>query len=105
MIGTDTKVKIPEPMRSAVSWNITGACNYRCTYCVQKKSSKKHVPSTKEVDRFLAAFGELPGSWEFKISGGEPFVLPGIVRIAAGLREVGHQVSMLTNLSASMERP
>jgi len=91
-------------MRNAVSWNICTVCNYQCSYCVQKKSKKQHNPSSAEIDRFLAQFEKLEGRWEFKISGGEPFMVRELPRVAAGLREGGHYVSMLTNLSSSLGR-
>lgn len=91
-------------MRKAVSWNICTVCNYACTYCVQKKSKKLHNPSSEEIELFLEQIGKLEGRWEFKISGGEPFMVRDLERVASGLRESGHWVSILTNLSASMGR-
>src|SRR5262249_35391566 len=61
----------------------------------------KGVPSAADIQLFLRAWDALPGSWEFKISGGEPFLLPDLPEVATRLRRRGHSVSMLTNLSAS----
>jgi MoaA/NifB/PqqE/SkfB family radical SAM enzyme len=91
-------------VRPCASWNIVGLCNYRCSYCVQKPETRKGVPTAAEVEIFLHTWEALPGSWELKISGGEPFLLPGLPRVAERLRARGHTVSVLTNLSDSRER-
>lgn len=87
-------------LRSTVSWNIVGGCNYRCTYCVQKHAPGLGTPSDLELDAALATLEALPGRWEFKISGGEPFLLKRLPEVARRLAARGHLVSVLTNLSA-----
>lgn len=87
-------------MRPTVSWNIVGGCNYRCTYCVQKHAPGLGTPSDVELDAALATMDRLPGRWEFKISGGEPFLLKRLPEVAHRLAAKGHLVSVLTNLSA-----
>jgi organic radical activating enzyme len=88
--------------RPTVSWNVVGGCNYRCTYCVQKHLPGTGAPSDAELDGALATFARLPGIWEFKISGGEPFLLRRLPEVARRLAAAGHKVSVLTNLSASL---
>jgi MoaA/NifB/PqqE/SkfB family radical SAM enzyme len=90
-------------VRPCCSWNILGLCNYRCTYCVQKPETRKGIPTSAEIEVFLRTWERLPGNWEFKISGGEPFLLPNLPEVAERLRRRGHLVSILTNLSASRE--
>lgn len=89
-------------MRATVSWNIVGGCNYRCTYCVQKHAPGLGTPSDEELEAALNALTTLPGSWEFKISGGEPFLLKRLPEVARQLSSAGHKVSILTNLSAPL---
>lgn len=89
-------------MRQTVSWNIVGGCNYRCTYCVQKHMPGLGAPSDTELDAALETVTRLEGSWEFKISGGEPFLLKRLPEVAERLSAAGHLVSVLTNLSASV---
>ncbi len=86
-------------LRATVSWNIVGGCNYRCTYCVQKHTPDAGAPTDAELDAALATFERLPGRWEFKISGGEPFLLKRLPEVARRLAARGHLVSVLTNLS------
>ncbi|MBL8923701.1 MAG: radical SAM protein [Myxococcaceae bacterium] len=89
-------------MRPTVSWNIVGGCNYRCSYCVQKHAPGLGTPSDDELDAALATMDRLPGRWEFKISGGEPFLLKRLPEVAHRLAAKGHLVSVLTNLSAPL---
>lgn len=89
-------------MRPAVSWNIVGGCNYRCSYCVQKRARGLGAPSEAELEGALSTLAALPGRWEVKISGGEPFLLERLPEIAARLGGAGHLVSVLTNLSAPL---
>jgi MoaA/NifB/PqqE/SkfB family radical SAM enzyme len=85
-----------------VNWNIVGGCNYRCSYCVQKHADGVGGPDDAALDRGLDTLAALPGTWEFKISGGEPFLLRRLPEVAAGLVAAGHRVSLLTNLSAPL---
>jgi MoaA/NifB/PqqE/SkfB family radical SAM enzyme len=86
-----------------VSWNMNDSCNYRCSYCTQR-----HMPdrtgTLEEIEQTLKALAVLPGSWEFKLSGGEPFQQPGLDLIVEGLVGMGHCVSVQTNFSASPAR-
>jgi organic radical activating enzyme len=84
-----------------IEWQTNGVCNYDCSYCIQSKKYRQGHPSDEEIDGFLAFFASLPGSWEIKMSGGEPFAFPGFLgRIVPGLAQLPHRVSVLTNLSA-----
>ncbi len=93
----------PRPEEGVVSWNVNTACNYRCTYCTQRFKDDRGRWS-RDTPRFLAAFARLPGPWEIKLSGGEPFVHPTLDEIVRGLAELGHRVGVVTNFSASRER-
>lgn len=93
----------PRPEEGVVSWNVNTACNYRCSYCTQRfKEDRKRW--SKDTPRFLAAFARLPGRWEVKLSGGEPFSHPTLVEIVAGLAGLGHRISVVTNFSAADEK-
>lgn len=93
----------PRPREGVVSWNINTACNYRCSYCTQRFKEDRGRWS-RDTPRFLAAFARLPGRWEVKLSGGEPFVHPTLGDLVRGLAELGHRVSVVTNFSASREK-
>ena len=93
----------PRPAEGVVSWNVGTACNYRCPYCTQRDKTDRTLLAG-ETERHLASFARLPGRWEVKLSGGEPFVHPGLDVIVSGLAALGHRVSVVTNLSAPRER-
>jgi MoaA/NifB/PqqE/SkfB family radical SAM enzyme len=89
-------------LRPVVNWNIVGGCNYRCSYCVQKHADGVGGPDDAVLARGLDTLCTLPGTWEFKLSGGEPFLLKRLPDVAARLVGAGHRVSLLTNLSAPL---
>ena len=59
---------------------------------------------SQDTPRFLAGFTRLPGRWEVKISGGEPFVHPTLDELTQGLANLGHRISIVTNFSASEKK-
>ncbi len=84
-----------------IEWQTNGVCNYDCSYCIQSKKYRTGQPSEAEVDRFLEFFANLPGVWEIKMTGGEPFAWRGFMDwVVPGLARLPHRVSVLTNLSA-----
>ena len=89
----------PRPNEGVISWNINTACNYRCSYCTQRFKEDRGRWS-RDTPLFLASFGRLSGPWEIKLSGGEPFVHPTLLEIAAGLAALQHRVGVVTNFSA-----
>jgi MoaA/NifB/PqqE/SkfB family radical SAM enzyme len=93
----------PRPEEGVVSWNINTACNYRCSYCTQRFKEDRGRWS-RDTPRFIEAFARLPGRWEIKLSGGEPFVHPTLLAITEGLAKVGHRISVVTNFSASRDK-
>lgn len=93
----------PCPSEGVVSWNINTACNYRCSYCTQRFMDDRGRWS-RDTPRFLQGFSRLPGRWEVKISGGEPFVHPTLDEITEGLAAIGHRISIVTNFSASEKK-
>lgn len=90
--------------RPTVEWQVAGACNYDCSYCIQSPKHRVGSPSRETVDGLLSFLASLPGRWEVKMSGGEPFAFPLFLgRVVPGLvDETPHAVSVLTNLSAPL---
>lgn len=93
----------PRPEEGVISWNINTACNYRCSYCTQRFKEDRGRWS-RDTPRFLESFARLPGRWEIKLSGGEPFVHPTLNEIVAGLASLGHRISVVTNFSAPRKK-
>lgn len=90
--------------KPTVEWQVCGVCNYDCSYCIQSKKYRVGQPSDADIDGFLSFFADLPGRWEIKMTGGEPFAFRGFMaRIVPGLLErTPHVLSVLTNLSAPL---
>jgi MoaA/NifB/PqqE/SkfB family radical SAM enzyme len=94
----------PTPAEGVITWNINTTCNYRCSYCTQRFLEDR-ARWSQDTPAFLHAFQrKLPGTWEIKISGGEPFQHPTLNEIVAGIREANHFVSVVTNFSAPMKK-
>ncbi len=93
----------PKPSEGVVMWNINTTCNYRCSYCTQRFLDDR-TRWARDTPRFLEGFRRLPGRWEIKISGGEPFLHPTFVEVVGALARMGHRVSVVTNFSASTEK-
>jgi len=86
-----------------VEWQVAGACNYDCSYCIQSRRYRVGRPRAAQLDAAIDFFAGLPGSWEIKCSGGEAFAHPLFMeRVVPGLMErTPHAISALTNFSAS----
>lgn len=89
---------MPEQVNSLI-WNMTRKCNFRCEYCYFPHDNTP-VTETLPVERireFLDATGR---TWTVRLTGGEPFIYPGINDICVSLAEK-HIVGIDTNLSVS----
>lgn len=86
-----------------VEWQVAGACNYDCTYCIQSRRYRKGRPSRESLAAALESFASLPGVWEIKCSGGEAFAHPLFLELVVPglMRRTRHRISVLTNFSAS----
>ena len=93
----------PYPLHGVVSWNMNTTCNYRCSYCTQRFVDDRKQWA-KDLPGFIAAFTALPGDWEIKLSGGEPFRHPRFIETVSELVHGGLRVSVVTNFSDSRER-
>lgn len=91
------------PPQPTIEWQTNGVCNYDCSYCIQSRRYRQGHPSDADIEQFLAFFATLPGRWEIKMSGGEPFAFRGFMQqIVPGLARLPHRVSVLTNFSAPL---
>lgn len=89
------------PLEGVVSWNMNTTCNYRCSYCTQRFVDDRGQWAT-DLPKFLAAFAALPGDWEIKLSGGEPFRHPDFLDAVRALAAANRRVSVVTNFSAPL---
>lgn len=88
-----------------VEWQVAGHCNYDCSYCIQSRKTRVGQPEEDDLRNIVAAFSRLPGTWEIKISGGEPFAARLFLDLAIPLlaSETPHRISVLTNFSAPLK--
>ena len=86
-----------------VEWQVAGACNYDCSYCIQSRIYRRGRPSDAQLRGTLATLAALAGVWEVKCSGGEAFAHPPFLSLVVpGLMDATpHRISVLTNFSAS----
>ena len=56
-----------------IEWQVAGACNYDCSYCIQSKKYRKGRPKLAQLEKAMDFFAALAGQWEIKCSGGEAF--------------------------------
>lgn len=88
----------PNHYMRQVQWSLTGRCNYRCRHCYM---SAPHAvlgqPSTEECLTIVDQMAEA-GVLAVKLTGGEPLVHPGFLRIVECLCERGIAIAtILTN--------
>ena len=86
-----------------VEWQVAGACNYDCSYCIQSPVYRRGRPQRDQLERAVTAFAGLPGRWEIKCSGGEAFAHPLFMAqvVPELMARTPHAISVLTNFSAT----
>ncbi len=86
-----------------IEWQVAGACNYDCSYCIQSPRYRKGRPQRDQLERGIASFATLPGTWEIKCSGGEAFAHPLFMSYVVPelMARTSHRISVLTNFSAT----
>ncbi len=86
-----------------IEWQVAGACNYDCSYCIQSKRHRRGRPSEHALMQLISTFAQLPGQWEIKCSGGEAFAHPLFLRLVVPelMRLTRHRISVLTNFSST----
>jgi hypothetical protein len=86
-----------------IEWQVAGACNYDCSYCIQSRAYRRGRPQRDQLARAVDTFAALPGCWEIKCSGGEAFAHPLFLAyvVPALMTRTPHRISVLTNFSAS----
>ncbi len=90
----------PAPARAPVSINLdlTTACNYRCTHCIDWDIlNTKHRLAEEDLRASLALMRERGLRSVILIGGGEPTLYPGFVGFVGFLKELGLAVAVVTN--------
>jgi hypothetical protein len=86
-----------------IEWQVAGACNYDCSYCIQSRAYRRGRPRRDQLETAISTFALLPGPWEIKCSGGEAFAHPLFLDYVVPelMARTRHAISVLTNFSAS----
>lgn len=82
----------------SVHLEVTSRCNERCVHCYIPHDKKNRTLNVKDIFSILKQCREL-NVLHVTISGGEPLLHPGIVKILRKCREYDFSVSVLTNLT------
>jgi MoaA/NifB/PqqE/SkfB family radical SAM enzyme len=97
-------------LQNTMYWHLTSFCNLQCSFCGFSKLNRntKYIQeevafTLKNLDKFKNAFRELPGTWEFFIGGGEPFVFPHFLEIVRDIVGMRHGISVATNFTAPLD--
>jgi hypothetical protein len=79
-------------------FEITNACDYRCSFCytVANDASERHHTSLEDIDR-VAQMVKEDGGYAMTLTGGEPTLHPDIFRAIRNTRRRGLMVTMPTN--------
>jgi hypothetical protein len=86
-----------------IEWQVAGACNYDCSYCIQSRAYRRGRPRRDQLISAIDTFAALRGRWEIKCSGGEAFAHPLFLELVVPglIARTPHAISVLTNFSAS----
>lgn len=84
---------------NSLIWNMTRKCNFRCEYCYFPHDNSP-VTETLPVERITDFLDSTGRTWTVGMTGGEPFIYPGMVDICEALTE-NHFIGVDTNLSVS----
>eukprot|EP00831_Metopus_contortus_P034677 TRINITY_DN27635_c0_g1_i3.p1 TRINITY_DN27635_c0_g1~~TRINITY_DN27635_c0_g1_i3.p1 ORF type:complete len:451 (-),score=102.94 TRINITY_DN27635_c0_g1_i3:243-1571(-) len=96
MHGGQIPMNIPA---NNIIWNMTRKCNFRCEYCYFPHDNTP-VTETLDAERITDFLDATGTTWKVGLTGGEPFIYPGIIGICEILTR-NHIIGMDTNLSVS----
>ena len=97
--------RLVDPMQRKVGYlrvSVTDRCNFRCSYCHPtdgwSPTERKNILSMEEITRFVGWMVE-QGVRKVRLTGGEPLVRKGIVRLVDTLKKIPglEEVVMTTN--------
>ena len=97
----------PEPPKIAplsINLDLTTACNYRCTHCIDWDIlNTKHKHQYEELCDAMALMRDRGMRSVILIGGGEPTLHPNFVEFVKYLKDLGLQVAVVTNGSRGQE--
>ena len=103
---TDWAARLEPPELQKIYLELTPKCNLRCTYCYNAEIRSESLAGARTrrsrwltQSGLLRLLGELNGlgAGQIVLSGGEPLLHPGLFELARRGRELGMNISLLTN--------
>lgn len=90
--------EMPEIAPVSINLDLTTACNYRCTHCIDWDIlNTKHRLAEADLRESITLMRERGLKSVILIGGGEPTLYPGFVDFTKFLKELGLKVSIVTN--------
>jgi wyosine [tRNA(Phe)-imidazoG37] synthetase (radical SAM superfamily) len=87
-----------EPAPVSINLDLTVACNYRCTHCIDWDIlNTKHRLAEDELRASISLMAERGLKSVILIGGGEPTLYPGFSGFVGFLKELGMQVAVVSN--------
>lgn len=80
---------------TVVDWILTEKCNLNCYYCLQNADTREAKCNSVDYT-FLE---DIHDTYLFHLTGGEPFLVPNLIRLINDIQDKKHFVSMNTNLT------
>lgn len=80
----------------------TSGCNLRCNWCDTPYASWNPEGKAMSVEQILAKIGEYPAR-HVVLTGGEPMIAKEIHELAAGIKQLGHHITIETAATVAPE--
>lgn len=94
----ETAPAAPEIAPVSINLDLTTACNYRCTHCIDWDIlNTKHRLAEEDLRSSIVLMRERGLRSVILIGGGEPTLYPGFVGFVGFLKELGLQVAVVSN--------
>lgn len=100
--ASDLDWMAPSPLRQ-LFWNVTYACNFRCSICFSNAGSSGSDELTTQEARKLIADAAAAGVRDIVVSGGEPFMRDDLLELLVAMAERGVTARIATNGSLPTE--
>jgi MoaA/NifB/PqqE/SkfB family radical SAM enzyme len=103
-LSTSNLISIPREYNYVAAF-LTLACNFRCTYCINRPENVCHPRPLLSASAWIDYLNrlDLPDDLPISFQGGEPSLHPDFFEILKGIRS-GIHIDILTNLSFDVER-
>lgn len=96
-MAPEKELKARRPGPACAVWELTLACNLNCLHCGSTAGGRRAAELTPEEALRLCADLAAAGTRGVALMGGEPLLRPDFLAIARRVRELGMELSVITN--------